>query len=94
MPEIEIVNPGATHNRKPLGEVGETVEVSEKTAAAMVRYGLAKPVEDKADEPAENDADNGDEPDADADNDTGENPAEKREKAESNKAAKRETRSN
>jgi hypothetical protein len=91
MPKVEIVRPGATHNRKPLGEVGEVVEVDEKTAAAMERYGLAKPAEDKADEPAEND-ENSDE--NSEDNDSGENPAEKREKATSQNAAKRETRNN
>jgi uncharacterized membrane protein YukC len=90
LPKVEIVSLGAKHNRKDVGEVGETVEVSERTAAAMIRYGLAKPAEPEADEADEN-------PDADSNDDndekqTGENPADNREKATSDKAAKRETR--
>lgn len=58
MPKVEIVRLGARHDRKPLGEVGEVVEVSDQKAAAMERYGLAKPVEDAPEVEAENPAEN------------------------------------
>lgn len=94
LPKVEIVREGAKHNRKPLGEVGEVVEVAEKTAAAMVRYGLAKPATDKSDEPDENPDASEDENEDEDEDETGENPADNREKANSQKAAERETRSN
>lgn len=94
MPKVEIVNLGAKHDRKDIGEVGETVEVSEAVAVAMVRYGYAKPAEDEADENDEKPAEDSDDETPKGDDDeTGENPADKREKATSDKAAKRETRS-
>lgn len=85
MPKVEIVHDGATHNRKPLGEVGEVIEVDERTAKAMARYGLAKPVNEKADEPVSDETeDESSEP---------ENSEPENETADDKSAAKRETRS-
>lgn len=47
MPKVKIVRPGGRVNRKPLGEVGEVVDVDERLASALIQFKYAAPVEDE-----------------------------------------------
>jgi hypothetical protein len=65
LPKVKILRLGARHNRKPLGAVGDVVEVTDAQAKALAVFGLAKPV--NASEKADKDADPAPEPDENED---------------------------
>ena len=45
MPKVEIINLGAKKDRKPLGKIGDVINVDERTAKALTSFGYAKIVE-------------------------------------------------
>lgn len=57
MAKVKIKRAGATHNLKPVGEVGETVDVHDAIADAMVSVGYAERVDGEPEKPAEKPAD-------------------------------------